>query len=199
MARYIAKNIVAAGLADRCEVQLAYAIGVADPVSVLVETFGTDKVEAKIPGSDSRQFQTQPQGHHRDSESAPADLSQDGSLWPLRSQRSRISPGKQPTRPPNWPPTLASSRSRPEPEVESKVRRRCRQKNPAIRLRFLTLITQAKHVSETEIQGGVSIDNLIGFRVTGEKWLRHGQLASELKDLNWPIWARNASSGPTSR
>jgi S-adenosylmethionine synthetase len=41
MARYIAKNIVAAGLARRCEVQLAYAIGVADPVSVLVDTFGT--------------------------------------------------------------------------------------------------------------------------------------------------------------
>ena len=44
MARYIAKNIVAAGLADRCEVQLAYAIGVADPVSVLVDTFGTGRV-----------------------------------------------------------------------------------------------------------------------------------------------------------
>jgi S-adenosylmethionine synthetase len=45
MARYIAKNIVAAGLADRCEVELAYAIGVAEPVSVLVDTFGTCKVE----------------------------------------------------------------------------------------------------------------------------------------------------------
>ena len=45
MARYIAKNCVAAGLADRVQVQLAYAIGVADPVSVLVETFGTGKVE----------------------------------------------------------------------------------------------------------------------------------------------------------
>jgi S-adenosylmethionine synthetase len=44
MARYIAKNIVAAGLADRCEVQLAYAIGVPEPVSVLVDTFGTGKV-----------------------------------------------------------------------------------------------------------------------------------------------------------
>ncbi|MFZ0395871.1 MAG: methionine adenosyltransferase [Terracidiphilus sp.] len=44
MARYIAKNIVAAGLAERCEVQLAYAIGVANPVSVLVETFGTGKL-----------------------------------------------------------------------------------------------------------------------------------------------------------
>src|SRR5450631_520524 len=49
MARYIAKNIVAAGLADKAEVQLAYAIGVAEPVSVRVETFGTGKVgEAKL-------------------------------------------------------------------------------------------------------------------------------------------------------
>jgi S-adenosylmethionine synthetase len=46
MARYIAKNIVAAGLAKRCEVQLAYAIGVADPVSVLVETFGTGAIDS---------------------------------------------------------------------------------------------------------------------------------------------------------
>jgi S-adenosylmethionine synthetase len=46
MARYIAKNIVAAGLAERCEVQLAYAIGVAEPVSVLVETFGTGKLSS---------------------------------------------------------------------------------------------------------------------------------------------------------
>ncbi|QFF99768.1 methionine adenosyltransferase [Psychrobacillus glaciei] len=44
-ARYVAKNIVAAGIADRCEVQLAYAIGVAQPVSIAVETFGTGKVE----------------------------------------------------------------------------------------------------------------------------------------------------------
>jgi S-adenosylmethionine synthetase len=49
MGRYVAKNVVAAGLATRCEVQVAYAIGVADPVSVLVETFGTAKVaEDKI-------------------------------------------------------------------------------------------------------------------------------------------------------
>ena len=44
MARYLAKNVVAAGLAKKCEIQLAYAIGVARPVSVLVETFGTSKV-----------------------------------------------------------------------------------------------------------------------------------------------------------
>ena len=45
MARYVAKNVVAAGLADRCELQVAYAIGVARPVSVLVETFGTAKID----------------------------------------------------------------------------------------------------------------------------------------------------------
>src|SRR5271169_419391 len=47
MGRYIAKNVVAAGLADRCEVQVSYAIGVADPVSVMVDTFGTGKVSDK--------------------------------------------------------------------------------------------------------------------------------------------------------
>mgnify|MGYP000012441574 FL=1 len=44
-ARYVAKNIVAAGLADRCEIQISYAIGVAKPISVMVDTFGTEKVE----------------------------------------------------------------------------------------------------------------------------------------------------------
>jgi S-adenosylmethionine synthetase len=47
MARYIAKNVVAAGLADRCQVQLAYAIGVAEPVSIYVETFGTGKIRTE--------------------------------------------------------------------------------------------------------------------------------------------------------
>src|SRR4030081_496033 len=46
MARYVAKNIVAAGLADRCEIQLAYALCVSEPVSVLVETFGTGEVDS---------------------------------------------------------------------------------------------------------------------------------------------------------
>ncbi len=63
MARYIAKNIVAAGLADRCEVQLAYAIGVADPVSVLVDTFGTGKIaEDKIEKIVRETFQLTPKG-----------------------------------------------------------------------------------------------------------------------------------------
>ncbi len=47
-ARYVAKNVVAAGLADKCEIQLAYAIGIAKPVSVLVETFGTAKVDETL-------------------------------------------------------------------------------------------------------------------------------------------------------
>ena len=42
--RYVAKNVVAAGLADRCEIQVSYAIGVAEPTSVMVQTFGTNKV-----------------------------------------------------------------------------------------------------------------------------------------------------------
>src|SRR5690606_33491799 len=46
-ARYVAKNIVAAGLADRAEVQLAYAIGVAQPVSIAIDTFGTGKVSSE--------------------------------------------------------------------------------------------------------------------------------------------------------
>src|SRR5207248_295604 len=63
VARYIAKNIVAAGLADRCEVQIAYAIGVADPVSVLVDTQGTGKVsEDKLTELVRANFQLTPRG-----------------------------------------------------------------------------------------------------------------------------------------
>lgn len=62
-ARYVAKNIVAAGLADRCEVQLAYAIGVAHPVSILVDTFGTNKVdEEKIAKAVRENFDLRPAG-----------------------------------------------------------------------------------------------------------------------------------------
>ncbi|EKO3556920.1 methionine adenosyltransferase [Vibrio metschnikovii] len=55
-ARYVAKNIVAAGLADRCEIQLSYAIGVADPTSIMVETFGSEKVPHDIIIEAVRQF-----------------------------------------------------------------------------------------------------------------------------------------------
>ena len=61
--RYVAKNVVAAGLADRCEVQVSYAIGVARPTSVTVETFGTHKVsEDKINAAISKHFDLRPYG-----------------------------------------------------------------------------------------------------------------------------------------
>jgi len=63
MARYIAKNIVAAGLADRCEVQLAYAIGYPEPVSLMANTFGTGKVsEDKLVELIKNNFKLTPQG-----------------------------------------------------------------------------------------------------------------------------------------
>ncbi len=63
MARYIAKNIVAAGYASKCEVELAYAIGVAEPVSIFVETFGTGKVDDAVMENMIRKiFSTTPHG-----------------------------------------------------------------------------------------------------------------------------------------
>jgi S-adenosylmethionine synthetase len=63
MMRYVAKNIVAAGLADRCEVQVAYAIGVAHPLSVMVNTFGTGNVdEAKLADAVREVFDLRPKG-----------------------------------------------------------------------------------------------------------------------------------------
>lgn len=60
-ARYVAKNIVAAGLADKCEVELAYAIGVAEPVSIMVDTFGTGKVsDEKLSEAVSKVFDLRP-------------------------------------------------------------------------------------------------------------------------------------------
>ncbi|MDD2492248.1 MAG: methionine adenosyltransferase domain-containing protein, partial [Bacteroidales bacterium] len=66
-ARYVAKNVVAAGLASKCEVQLAYAIGVAKPVSVLVETFGTGKIaDEKISEIVNKVFDLRPAAIIRD-------------------------------------------------------------------------------------------------------------------------------------
>lgn len=63
MARYIAKNIVAAGIAEKCEVQLAYAIGVAEPVSIMIDTFGTGKIKlAKIRELIKDNFDLTPKG-----------------------------------------------------------------------------------------------------------------------------------------
>ncbi len=63
MARYVAKNVVAGGLADKCEVQVAYAIGVAEPVSIMVDTFGTGKVaEEDIESRVRKVFDMKPAG-----------------------------------------------------------------------------------------------------------------------------------------
>ena len=62
MARYIAKNIVAAGLADKCEIQIAYAIGVAHPVSIMIDTFGTEKIpQPKILELIKKNFDLRPE------------------------------------------------------------------------------------------------------------------------------------------
>lgn len=63
MARYVAKNVVAAGLADKCEVQIAYAIGIAEPVSIMVDTFGTGNIaEEKIEDKVRKSFDMRPAG-----------------------------------------------------------------------------------------------------------------------------------------
>lgn len=63
MARYVAKNVVAAGLADKCEVQVAYAIGMAEPVSIMVDTFGTGKTsEEEIEAKVRKVFDMRPAG-----------------------------------------------------------------------------------------------------------------------------------------
>jgi len=63
MARYIAKNIVAAGLADRCEIQLSYVIGGVEPISVMIDTFGTNKVDIqKIYAAVKKHFSLTPRG-----------------------------------------------------------------------------------------------------------------------------------------
>ena len=62
-ARYVAKNIVAAGLADRCEIQLSYAIGVAQPTSIMVNTFGTGKLsDEKLTDIVRENFDLRPAG-----------------------------------------------------------------------------------------------------------------------------------------
>jgi S-adenosylmethionine synthetase len=62
MARYIAKNIVSAGLAEKCEVQIAYAIGIAEPVSIMIDTFGTGNHEEQIEKQVREIFDTKPAG-----------------------------------------------------------------------------------------------------------------------------------------
>ena len=73
MARYVAKNIVAAGLARECEVQLAYAIGVAEPVSIMVDTFGTERLPLRTLKRSLGELQHEARGDNQPSESLEAD------------------------------------------------------------------------------------------------------------------------------
>ena len=95
MARYVAKNVVAAGLARKCEVQLAYAIGVAEPVSVLVETFGTANRSGgadRARGEGHLRHAARPD-HPRAEPPAP-HLSEDGGPRSLRARAPRVHLGE---------------------------------------------------------------------------------------------------------
>ena len=90
-ARYVAKNVVAAGLADRCQLQVAYAIGVAHPMSVNVECFGTEAVPiATIEQLVAEHFDLRPGAIIRDLDLLSADLREDRGLRPLRARRPRL-------------------------------------------------------------------------------------------------------------
>ena len=93
-ARWVAKNIVAAGLADRAEVQVAYAIGVAHPVSVMVETFGTEQDRPRPDRKARRRaLRPAPRSLPRGAQTAPPDLPEDRRLRPLRPRRPRLHVG----------------------------------------------------------------------------------------------------------
>ena len=94
MARYVAKNVVAAGIAHQLEVQLAYAIGVAEPVSVMADTFGTGVIpDAQITDLIRANFKLTPRGIIETLESAPPDLPPNRCLRSFRPQRTRIHVG----------------------------------------------------------------------------------------------------------
>ena len=89
-ARYLAKNVVAAGLADRCTIQVAYAIGVADPMSLLVDTHGTGKVdEKKLEKILPRAVPPDADQHPPHARTEPADLSPHRFVRPFRPQAGK--------------------------------------------------------------------------------------------------------------
>ena len=95
-ARYVAKNVVAAGLADRCQIQVAYAIGVAHPLSVLVDCFGTEAAgltQEKIERDHPRAVRPSSGRDPARPRPAPADLREDGRVRPLRPRGPRLHVG----------------------------------------------------------------------------------------------------------
>ena len=93
-ARWVAKNVVAAGLADRFEVEVAYGIGIAQPISFSVDSFGTGTDPRRgHPGPDRAPFRPSAGIDHRGAGPAPADLPPDRRVWPLRAAGPRPSVG----------------------------------------------------------------------------------------------------------
>ena len=93
-ARWVAKNVVAAGLADRCQIQVAYAIGVAHPLSVLVDTFGTEAIPVpRIEELVARALRPAPGRDPPRPRPAPADLREDRRVRPLRPRGRRLHVG----------------------------------------------------------------------------------------------------------
>ena len=129
-ARYVAKNIVAAGLAERCEVQVSYAIGVAEPTSIMVETFGTGKLsDARLTQLVRAHFDLTPVWPARNAGSGAAHLSEDRLLRPFRPQGSGVQlgahrQGRAPS-PPN-----SKQRARPKARCQQ---RRIESMNAAIK------------------------------------------------------------------
>ena len=100
-ARYVAKNVVAAGLARQCQVQLSYAIGVAKPINVTVYTEGTGQdLRREDRRARQRAFRPAAEGHHPDARPVAPDLSQDRRVRPFRPRRARIQLGKHRSRRP---------------------------------------------------------------------------------------------------
>ena len=99
-ARYVAKNVVAAGLADRCEVQVAYAIGVAHPVSVMVETFGTERIVARADrAAGARSTSTSARARSATTSTCTARSTRRPRPTATSAARTTTSPGRRRTRP----------------------------------------------------------------------------------------------------
>ena len=93
-ARYVAKNVVAAGLADRCQLQVAYAIGVAHPMSVNIDCFGTETIALDAARADRHRALRPAAGRdHPRPRPAPPDLREDGLVRPLRPRGPRLHVG----------------------------------------------------------------------------------------------------------
>ena len=101
MARYVAKNVVAAGLADRCQLQVAYAIGTAHPVSMMVDTFGTEQADPHaIDGRGPTDLRLPSGRDHPGAPPGSPDLPRDGRVRPLRTQRVPLGGDRPRRRPP---------------------------------------------------------------------------------------------------